>query len=118
MSKLANLVTATLTNDRAYVDKPFNIHLTSEYITDTTPYTATRVRFRAQFGVDYYIDDDLEGRSERIAYTLDKVRRDVIEEVFGEFRLPLRELAHCLYNRDYDKAMEKLESLEKQMLHV
>jgi hypothetical protein len=72
----------------------------------------------AQLGVQHLISHDVIYNNDYMAHVLDKVRRDVIEEVFGEFRLPLRELRHNLYDRDCDKAMETLESLEKQMFNV
>ena len=48
------------------------------------------------------------------AFTKD-MRRAVIEEVFGEFRMSIIEAKHAAYNRDYEKVLAALHKLDREM---
>lgn len=43
------------------------------------------------------------------------MRRAIIEEVFGEFRMGIIEAKHAAYNRDYEKVLDALHKLDREM---
>ena len=116
MSKLAEQINYAIQNKRA-VDNSFDFkYNVSESL---LPNHLQLVAFEATFGSRYYIDEALTYKdSEVLAETLKQVKRSVIEEVFGEFRKPLNELRHYLYNRDVPAALETLSNLERQIFNV
>lgn len=46
---------------------------------------------------------------------VNRVKRAIIEEVFGEFRPKIHELTITIYNRDFEKALVLLTEIEEQM---
>lgn len=50
-----------------------------------------------------------------IKYATDKAKRQILEEIFGEFRQDLYNLDVALYNQDYRKARELLDGVMKNM---
>lgn len=122
MSKLSDNIKAVILNKRAISNdyRYVNFRITTE--TPTTfksiPYLQL-VSFEAKFGNKYYIDEKLaHSNCSALQEVLTQIRKSVVEEVFGEFRGPLRELRHALYNRDFTSATEALDKLEDQMFNV
>lgn len=50
-----------------------------------------------------------------IKYVTDKAKRQILEEIFGEFRQDLYNLDVALYNQDYQKAKALLDGVMKNM---
>lgn len=119
MSKLSDNINYAITNKRA-VDTTFDLKCVMEEASAISfPKHLQQVSFEAIFGTRYYIDEALTHKnSEILMHTLKEVKRSVIEEVFGEFRKPLIEIRHHLYNRDVPEALDILTNLEKQMFNV
>lgn len=118
MSKLSEHVRRTITRERGVLDMPFNINMSyNEHTVPDYDYSgrATKVEFKAEFGAEYFISGEMISDPVYINYVHSKVREGVIEEVFGEFRKPIREIEHLLYSHKYDAAMKALHSLRKQM---
>ena len=117
MSKLAENIQTTITNKRA-ISNNYDFTFTYEQ-SNIKPSLLYQVRFDAVFGVRYYIDEkQCYKNSDVLALTLTNVKRQVVEEIFGEFRKPLMELRHNLYDRKIDISLELLSKLEKQMFDV
>ena len=118
MSKLAEQITAVITNKKGAILEPYLVNMSMTTIEDPFGkygrYT-TKIRFKAEFGTEYYI---AENEKDKILYVLEEVRRQVIEEVFGEFRKPLHEIRHLLFKREYDKVEIAVEKLTRQMFDV
>ena len=51
----------------------------------------------------------------KLGEAIKDVRRAVIEEVFGEFRMSIIEAKHAAYNRDYEKVLAALHKLDREM---
>jgi hypothetical protein len=113
MSKLADMVTATVTHNRVHKQEPYNIHMAMEYpISSNYHY---KVRFIAQLGCEYVLPEEVVQDKVALDSILKDVRKGIVNEVFGEFYTPIKELEHLLYLRNYDKAQTKLRELQKAM---
>ena len=118
MSKLSEYVRRTVTSERGVLDMPFNInmsyheHNVPDYECSGRP---TKVEFKAEFGAHYFISDEMANDPVYQNYMLTKVREGVIDEVFGEFRKPIREIEHLLFSHKYSAALDALQALRKQM---
>ena len=51
----------------------------------------------------------------KLGEAIKDLRRAVIEEVFGEFRMSIIEAKHAAYNRDYEKVLDALHKLDREM---
>ena len=120
MSKLSKLITATITGQKAVVNKPYNVNML--YSTHPGEYWgqpySVKVRFMAMLGTEHYIPQEITEDLEAISHILDEIRKDVVDEVFGEFRRPLREIRYALYEHKYEDAIKKLSALEEEMFNV
>lgn len=122
MSKLSQQINAVIQNKRAINSEPLTFaDFSLEYSSNKIAYPdyEQQVAFTGTFGCKYFIDEKLAHKnSDALVETLKNVRRSVVEEIFGEFRLPLRELRHYLLSRDYYAAEKVLNKLEEQMFNV
>lgn len=119
MSKLAQHLKAHQTG-RRFAEAP-KLHLACvDVMDDVTSLTMRDVyeyRMEAMIGARYLVDpyakrsrlDDPEGMIEQ------KVRRMVIEEVFGEFRPLINEIRKAHYEREWVKAEDALGALHDRM---
>lgn len=114
MSNLSKQIQARIQNTRSAVLEPYNITTSLEYSTPVKTYTD--VKFTAELGVSYRVADS--AMQVAIPEILQAVKLSVIEKVFGEFRAPLQEIKHHLYNRDIDSALKAVQDLEVNMFHV
>jgi hypothetical protein len=118
MSKLSEQINYAITNKRA-IDNTFDFKYSVGAHVPSLPKYLQQVSFEAIFGSRYYISEELTyGKSEVLAHTLKEVKLNVIEEIFGEFRKPLRELRHHLYDNNVPEALNVLTNLESQMFNV
>ena len=51
----------------------------------------------------------------KLGEAIKDLRRAVIEEVFGEFRMGIIEAKYAAYNRDYEKVLAALHKLDYEM---
>jgi len=51
----------------------------------------------------------------KLGEAIKDMRRAIIEEVFGEFRMGIIEAKHAAYNRDYEKVLDALHKLDREM---
>lgn len=51
----------------------------------------------------------------KLGEAIKDVRRAIIEEVFGEFRMSIIEAKHAAYNRDNEKVLAALHKLDREM---
>jgi hypothetical protein len=65
----------------------------------------------ATIGMKSYIDYEENLDMAR----LNHVRKAIIQEIFGEFREPLKNLSIALYNRDLSQAHKIIDEIHKQM---
>jgi len=55
------------------------------------------------------------GSRGKLGEAIKDLRRAVIEEVFGEFRMGIIEAKYAAYNRDYEKVLAALHKLDYEM---
>lgn len=119
MSKLAEQINYTITNKRFQSNSSYFSFSVQEPLGIDFPKYLYQVNFTAIFGAKYTINADLTyEKSPVLEEILKNVKRDVVEEVFGEFRKPLAELRHSLYERDTNRALEQLSNIQEQMFNV
>ncbi len=120
MSKFSDQVKATILNRKM----PAVSSLVSYSIDYSRPPdshfygVAYKVNFGAKFGVDLIISEDLFKDDFYKDYILKNIKRTLIEEIFGEFRTPIREIYVDIMKEDREAAVTKLLNLEKQMFDV
>ena len=51
----------------------------------------------------------------KLGEAIKDMRRAIIEEVFGEFRMGIIEAKYAAYNRDYEKVLDALHKLDREM---
>jgi hypothetical protein len=115
MSKLTDQLKTFITNKRHPVMDTVSFSI--EFKDDG--YTFDReVRFTATFGSVYRIREnialefvDQNSTTEAIKH----VKNALIQEVFGEFRTPIHQLRHAIYNDDKHRALEILSKIESTM---
>lgn len=119
MSRLAQAITERDTGER----KALQTKLKTVEITETfTPanyaidYSIGRMyQVEARLGAKIYIDESKIKHRSDISVAVNDVRKQVIEEVFGEFRPLLIEMRVALYDADTTRARQILSQLEYQM---
>lgn len=72
-----------------------------------------------KFGVTVSVPDDELGKFDpdkaNLKTAIQVARRQIVEEVFGEFRGPILELHLAIFERDFYRAKNILVNLERQM---
>jgi hypothetical protein len=123
MSKIAELITAKITGDVKAV-RTLNMNLT-EVRKDTTEVQSSMrrgYRIECRIGSVVYVDDGFPGDSQEakereIMYAIETVKRGIIEEIFGEFKPILREMAMATYDEDTRRLRSLLSQLEQKMFY-
>ena len=121
MSKLAKAVEDRVLNTRRPAvlnSELFNSSI--EYITEPSinPSLEYKVRFKATLGMEVYIREDLLD-SDYKKLVGEQITKSIIQEVFGEFRDPIRDIINSVMNEiNREEIIHKLVSLEKQMFSV
>lgn len=114
MSKLSNLIEVTQTG-RVKLH-PFNpvvaVHEDSTHVVTALMNSKIEYRLGVTLNVKGYADP---GNSIEIQHLKDMCKRQLLEEVFGEFRPMIRKLERAIYKMDYDEARTALQELECEM---
>lgn len=116
MSKLVQAVQATETKWRfAELNTLFNdmVTIEKEYVPTNSIITYGEYRVRAIFGSTTKIHT--EQVNEVLPHIIEKVKRAIVEAVFGEFREDFRLLDKAVWERDLDKVSELLQKFEVKM---
>jgi hypothetical protein len=119
MSKLSDNIKTAITNQRVrsnYGDYSF-VKTSPGLLTDF-PKNDYKLRFTATFGTETCVSEEFTYNTEVLNLMLKDIKHKVVQEIFGEFRGPIHNIASQLYRREYDKAMGSLHELEKQMFNV
>jgi predicted YcjX-like family ATPase len=113
MSKLSEAFEVKKTNRALVSPSPF---FTVEERFTPTPFHYEYI-IRAVFGSKVVLTDEAVADG-HLDLAIKDVRRSVIEAVFGEFRTDIHTLYKHLYERDVDKALEALRTLDKKMFTI
>lgn len=116
MSKLSGMIRAAQTNERRHIQTPLlNLQISSEEV--PTAYSAPMAyvyRMEAIFGHHSVIA--FNGKDAELK--LKAVRRQVVEDIFGEFRNDIYAIERALFDRDVDTALQAVGTLLKNMYEV
>jgi len=85
-------------------------------VLDTTNYVIPEYRIEVKMGCIAKVDPRNINKS--LHLTINKTRRILLEEMFGEFRKPILEISLSLLNRDIQKAIELTDKLYDQMFSL
>ncbi len=118
MSKLVDLIVASATDRRKPI---FNtVRVNAKFEVDSLPPSfmpsypvAIVYHIGVKIGGEIAIDDRDDGKLIKMA--VETIQRQVVEEIYGEFRMPLLEIERALWDHDHDKARALLADLRKQM---
>lgn len=79
-------------------------------------YDAIKYDIGVRFGAAEYVPNTIKHSEERaLDFAIKKVKRAVVEEIFGEFRPLITQMHIELLNGDFNKALALLEELDNQM---
>lgn len=114
MSKLLKLIEVRDTGRRSAPPLDFIASMVNiDKYTGHVPY-GREYRIKATFGANVVVTDEMwDGIG--LEYAINQVHRSVVEAVFGEFRVPLREIRKALWEKDLNKVNTLLQELEVQM---
>ena len=112
MSKLATNIREFKTNNLKYGDAMPSVNITEDYNTIYKVDRLIEYKFGVRFETKGYVAEVNTNDLHRI---VDAAKRQIIEEVFGEFRTYFRQIEMLLYQRDVHNALHKLRLFEEQM---
>jgi hypothetical protein len=126
MSKLADAFTGELIDYYKAPRRNILTNFSAKTIVDSTAsieyYRERQVKVIAKFEYTGWIRDDVKAHpgDENEDYTgfLKSVRRQVVEDVFGEFRPMIYEMHTAMYDGDLTRVKTILAKLENQMFVV
>lgn len=111
MSKLREQIIARCTNRRiAEPLRKLNVESTWRILNEGVSIYALEYILSASFVARGYVKNDSEKE-----LLIKNAINTICEDVFGEFRTPLIELEEALWERDFERAMDVLLKIRKQM---
>lgn len=117
MSNLAGLLVATKVEGSRFIDSPPLKYTKVTHEAEAGSYRPEygfRMNMGVAFNASYNVLEE-HGQREQ-DHIANKVRRMILEEVFGEFREPMNELRMAIYSRDIEEIIQKFDKLEQQLL--
>lgn len=117
MSKLSEMIQASMTNERRAVVTPvasFTSIVESPNSAQLSPIFYV-YSLKAEFGCSATVQYGAEGH---LNSKLKVVRLQVVEAIFGEFREDIHAIERALMNYDTDKAMELVGKMHNRMFDV
>lgn len=118
MSKLSKSLIVEKTNNR----KPINTGILEfdEKFEHHSEISATEYKIGLLLRSSFFVSDATKNQSNINVF--EQMQHDakslIIEEVFGEFRLPLLRLRESIANHKIQKALMQLDELENQMFEI
>lgn len=116
MSKLSDNIHAAQTNERRHVMTPLSSFSVSSQEVPTARCSPMSYVYKveATFGCSVIIESDKKA----VENKLKAVRRQVVEEIFGEFRKDIYSIQRALFEHDTTKALEAVGTLLQNMYEV
>ena len=116
MSKLAEQIKAVQTNERHAQRSPvINIVAGSSEI---PPLGSRAEHYRYELTATFGCTAIMEFGTPSVQGILKEVRRQVLDEVFGEFRQNFNEIERALFDYDNEAARKALQSFRQRMFEV
>lgn len=121
MSQVVNAITATKGDRvRHKQTKLFqDVFTAREEIQTVNPGLETQYRIGVTLGSQCWVGEYEKMRSEdALANAVERTKRQVIEAIFGEFRVDFRSIERALYDSDIESARVMLHDMEARMFEV
>jgi len=121
MSKIVKLIMAQQSHpiDVKRLSNKLNFSKVTEHYSNefnTLGYDSIKYEIGVRFGAAVYVPNTPTNATEHaLDFAIRKVKRAVIEEVFGEFRVLITQMHVALIERDFDKVSNLLEELDHLM---
>ena len=81
--------------------------------------TEFQYRIGVTLGSECWVDEiSIISEPDALEMAIDRSKRQVIEAIFGEFRVDIRNIERALYDRNIEEARVMLHDLEKKMFEV
>lgn len=125
MSQIVNAIHSFDTGDRKYIPQKTSrlfqnvFDAKSEWETVHTPLIAKVYKIQVKLGSTVMVEDHPnKNHDEELALAVERIKKQIVEAIFGEFRTNFRELEIALYDYDYETARVLLDRFETQMFKV
>ena len=124
MSQVVKAIIGTDTGRRAVIEDKFSplfqdVFNTKSEISETHDdyHQVVKVyRIGVTIGSQAMVDESIAADNpESLPAAIDRVKRQVIEAIFGEFRQDFMQVERALYDRDFQKARDCLRVFEEKM---
>ena len=119
MSKLCNIIEFKQTGRVKLVENSNVIDVIEEISSpmhSANLFAVREYRIGVTMMVKGFVNDDVKTIGTELTHLKNMCKRQIIQEVFGEFRPLLRAVERHLYERDFDAARTALQHLENEML--
>jgi len=120
MSKLSKELRTNPTGNKKISKNP--IISTKETVLENKPLDSVEYKMDVRIGVTFLVShNSLTQSSSSIdifSYEIQKAKQRIIEEIFGEFRLPLLRLREYINKQDFSKASIELDNIFQEMFDV
>jgi hypothetical protein len=124
MSKIVTAIMATK-GDRNRIYRPGRSQLFQDVFSarediQTDPaYVQTQYRIGVMLGAECWITETEKLRNEdAVELAIQRTKRQVIEAIFGEFRVDFRNIERAIYDNNMENAGVLLHAMEKKMFEV
>lgn len=115
MSKFAQMLQASTTGRRAAEIPSMTV---TEDVREISPHYALEYRIGVQLESRVFISDEVRREGAYANLMIQRVKEKLVQEVFGEFREPIHEIRHAIYERDWLKVDQLLSKLHDQMFSL
>ena len=90
-----------------------------EDIQTVTAGIEVQYRIGVTLGSECWVDEiSIISKHDALEMAIDRTKRQVIEAIFGEFRVDIRNIERALYDSNIEEARVMLHDLEKKMFEV
>ena len=82
-------------------------------------YVQTQYRIGVTLGAECWVSETEKlGREDAVELAIQRTKRQVIEAIFGEFRVDFRNIERAIYDNNMENAGVLLHAMEKKMFEV
>ena len=116
MSKLSKVLKAYDTGYRQVSKELPSVHLSSEIMTDHLK-ALVKYQLKCEISNEFVVSEEVIRQSSIsiLDYNINLTKQRIIEEIFGEFRMPLLDIRQAILNQDTIEAMNLLNDLYAEM---
>lgn len=121
MSQVVNAITADKSDRRRLKQTKLfqDVFSVKEDISEIRPMIETQYRIGITLGSQCWVDEISQMKNDNaLTFAIERTKRQVIEAIFGEFRMDFRNIERAMYDSDIETARVMLHEMEKKMFEV